>query len=90
MHVVARILSYAAACATVVGVLWLAVVTRPDAALRVAWIVADVLSLVVTWRVATRDGRNRVLWVATTVLVGPLAWIAMAASDPRSSDAATT
>ena len=88
MRVVACILSYAAACVAVGGVLWLAAVTRPDAALLLAWLAADVLGLVVTWRVATRDRRNRVLWVAATVLVGPLAWIAMASSAPKGNDTA--
>jgi Na+/glutamate symporter len=82
MSVLSRILSYVAACAAVCLVLWIAASVKPDLLLLLAWVVANAIALVVTWRVAGRDGRNRVGWVAATLLVGPIAWIAMVATRP--------
>jgi hypothetical protein len=75
-----RAASYLVSCAVLGLVLWWMATARPEPALLLLWVVAWIVGLIVTWRVARREGRNPWAWCIVALLVGPLAWVAIAAS----------
>ena len=73
-----RLAWYLAACAVLAVVLWLMATWKSELVMLALWALAWAAAVVVNWKVAQRDGRNPIAWVAAAVLVGPLAWVAIA------------
>jgi hypothetical protein len=82
---VIRLATYLVSCAALGLVLWWMAASRPVAVMALLWVVAWVISLIVTWNVARRDGLNPLAWCVVALLIGPLAWVAMAALRPGSA-----
>jgi hypothetical protein len=76
----ARLVTYLVSCAVTAGVVWWMAATRPEPLMVVLWAIAWGIGLVVTWRVARRDGRHAPLWLLAALVAGPLAWIAFSAA----------
>jgi hypothetical protein len=77
-----RLASYLASCAILAAVLWLMAVSKPELVMVSLWAIAWLVALIVTWTVARREGRNAIGWAAAALLVGPLAWVAIAMARP--------
>jgi hypothetical protein len=79
---VARFVWYLASCAVLGLVLWWMASAKPVSAMQLLWGVAWVVGLIVTWKVARREGRNPLAWSIVALLIGRLAWVAIAAWRP--------
>jgi hypothetical protein len=75
-----RLATYLASCLVVGLVLWWMASARPIQLLVLMWALAWIAGLIVTWRVARRDGRRPLIWIVAAILIGPLAWIVMSAT----------
>ena len=73
---------YIASCAALGALLLVAANTKPVVAKQLLWVIAWAVSLPVTRKGARRDGRRPLPWVFAVAIVGPFAWVAMAASRP--------
>ena len=73
----------------VVAALWLLATTRDRAAgapvLTLMWLFAWAAGVFVTATVAARRGRHPVPWVVLALLLGPLAWLLLAAMPDRAA-----